>query len=79
MPIKLFLKSWVSLKNISGFGIIYKVRFEKGSLNAASYQTADSTVSVRTSKEPELKGLITTTQKFSISACAFFCLFVHFL
>ncbi len=43
--------------NISGFGIIYKVRFDKVSLNAASCQTADSTVSVCTSKEPELKGL----------------------
>ncbi len=35
-------------------------RFDKVSLNAASYQTADSTVSVCTSKEPELKGLKST-------------------
>ena len=49
-----------NLWNISGFGIIYKVNFDKVSLNAASCQTADSTVSVRTSKEPELKGLKTT-------------------
>ena len=46
-----------NLWNISGFGIIYKVRFDKVSLNAASCQTAYSTVSVHTSKEPELKGL----------------------
>ena len=49
-----------NLWNISGFGIIYKGCFDKVSLNAASCQTADSTVSVRTSKEPELKGLKTT-------------------
>ncbi len=42
---------------INGFGIIYKVRFDKLSLNAASCQTADSTVSVHTSLEPALKGL----------------------
>ncbi len=58
MPIKLFVKSWVgNLWNISGFGIIHKVRFYKVSLNAASCQTADSTLSVRTLKLPELKGL----------------------
>ena len=45
-----------NLSNISGFGIIYKGCFDKVCLNAASCQTAD-TVSVRTSKEPELKGL----------------------
>ena len=48
------------LWNINGFGIIYKVNVDKVSLNAASCQTADSTVSVRTSKEPEFKGLKTT-------------------
>ena len=48
------------LWNISGFGIIYNVCFEQVSLNAASCQTADSKVSVRTSKELELKGLKTT-------------------
>ena len=42
-----------NLWNVSGFGIIYKVR----SLNTASCQMADSKLSVRTSKEPELKGL----------------------
>ena len=51
-----FSKVWYSL-NISGFGIIYKVCFDKVSLNAASCQTADSmTVSIHTSKEPEVKG-----------------------
>ncbi len=45
-----------NLRNISGFGIIYKFHFDKVSLNAASCQTANSTVSVCTSKEPELKG-----------------------
>ena len=50
-----------NLSNISGFGIIYKVRFEKVPLNAASCQTADSKLAVRTSKEPELKGLKTTS------------------
>ena len=34
--------------------------YDKVSLNAASCQTADRTVSVRTSKELELKGLKTT-------------------
>ncbi len=33
--------------------------FDKVSLNADSFQTAESTVSVYTSKEPELKGLKT--------------------
>ncbi len=45
--------------NISGFGIIYTVRFDKISLNAANCQTAESTLSVCTSKEPELKCLKT--------------------
>ena len=49
-----------NLWNISGFGTIYKVRFDEVSLNTASCQMADSTVSVQTSKEPELKGLKTT-------------------
>ena len=56
---KIFHDFW-QFWNISGFGIIYKVRFDKVSLNAASCQTADSIVSVRTSKELELKGLKTT-------------------
>ncbi len=61
MPIKLFFRSWVLFEILgSGFGMIYKVRFDKVSLNTASCQTADSTVYVRTSKEPELKGLKTT-------------------
>ena len=51
MPIKLVFL------NICGFGIIYNVRFDQVSLNAVSCQTADSTVSVCTSKEPEMKGL----------------------
>ncbi len=49
-----------NLWKFSGFGIIYKVRFDKVSLNTASYQTADRTVSVCTSKEPGLKVLQTT-------------------
>ena len=47
--------------NISEFGIIYKVRFDKLSLNAASCQTADSILFVRISKELELKGLKITS------------------
>ena len=46
---------------ISGFGIIYKVRFDKVPLNAASYQTADSTLSLCISNEPGLKGLRITS------------------
>ena len=57
MPIKLAFLKLGNLWNISVFGIIYKVCFDKVSLNAASCQTADSTVYVCTSKEPELKGL----------------------
>ncbi len=45
-----------NLWNISGY-VIYKGCFDKISLNAASCQMAYSTVSVHTSKEPELKGL----------------------
>ena len=52
----IFLKKG-DLWSISGFGIIYKVCFYEVYLNAASCQTADSTVSICTSKEPELKGL----------------------
>ncbi len=59
MPIKLVFLKLGYLWNISGFGIIYKVRFDKVSLNAASCQTADSTVSVCTSIEPEMKDLKT--------------------
>ncbi len=46
-----------NLWNISWFEIIYKVCFDKVSLDAASWHTAESTVSVCTSKEQELKGL----------------------
>ena len=53
MPIKLFFK-------LGDLWIIYKVRFDKVSLNAASCQTAESTESVHTLKEPEMKGLKTT-------------------
>ena len=60
MPIKLVYLKLGYLWNISGFGIIYNVRFDQVSLNAVSCQTADSTVSVCTSKEPELKSLKTT-------------------
>ena len=60
MPIKLVFLKLDYLWNISGFGINYKVRFDKVSLNAVSCQTADSTVSVCISKEPELKDLKTT-------------------
>ncbi len=49
-----------SFLNNSRFGIIYNVRFDKVSLNVASCQTADSAVSVCTSKDLELKGLKTT-------------------
>ncbi len=48
------------LWNSNRFGIIYKVRFDKVSSNAESYQTADGTKYIRTSKEQELKGLETT-------------------
>ncbi len=50
MPIKPVFFKLGYLWNISGFGIVYKILFDKVSLNVASCQTADSTVSVRTSK-----------------------------
>ena len=76
MPIKLFFKSWVI------FEILVDLDNLQGSFWQSICQTADSTVSVRTSKEPELKGL-KTMRKFKIffarfcllcSSCAFFVL-----
>ncbi len=60
MPIKVVFLKLGYLWNISRFGIICKVRFDKVSLNAASYQTAGSLSSVRISKESKLKDLKST-------------------
>ncbi len=50
-----------NLWNIRGYGIIYKGRSDQVYLNTASCQTADSTLSVCISKEPELEGLRITS------------------
>ena len=60
MPIKLVFESWLIFEILVNVEHFTTLCYDKVFLNEASYQTADSTVTVCTSKEPEFKGLKTT-------------------